>query len=70
MTIAIALTAPGRCCRLTRIPPTDLAHEGNQFFNSYATDTPETFQYTIILITKTDFVFADQDVVFYETRSK
>jgi hypothetical protein len=44
--------------------------EGNQYFDTAATDPPETTQYTIILITKTDFVFADQEVVFYEKRLK
>jgi hypothetical protein len=48
--------------------------EGNQYFNTYidtdATHPPQTFQYTIILITKRDFVFIDQEVVFYETRLK
>lgn len=44
--------------------------EGNQYFNTYTTDPPETSQYTIILITKKDFVFADQTHVFYETRLK
>ncbi|HZC55918.1 MAG TPA: hypothetical protein VE396_07700 [Xanthobacteraceae bacterium] len=31
---------------------------------------PLLSQYTIILITKNDFVFADQTYVFYETRTK
>ena len=48
--------------------------EGNQYFNTYidtdATHPPQTFQYTIILITKRDFVFTDQEVVFCETRLK
>jgi hypothetical protein len=44
--------------------------EGNQYFDTAATDPPETSQYTIILITKRDFVFADQEGVFYETRLK
>jgi hypothetical protein len=44
--------------------------EGNQLFDTVATDPPETSQYTIILITKKDFVFADQTDVFYETRLK
>jgi hypothetical protein len=44
--------------------------EGNQYFDTAATDPPETSQYTIILITKKDFVFADQTHVFYETRLK
>jgi hypothetical protein len=41
--------------------------EGNQYFD---TEPTETSQYTIILITKKDFVFADQTHVFYETRLK
>jgi len=44
--------------------------EGNQFFDTAATDPPETTQYTIILITKRDFVFTDQERVFYEKRFK
>jgi hypothetical protein len=44
--------------------------EGNQYFDTVATDPPETSQYTIILITKKDFVFTDQTDVFYETRLK
>jgi hypothetical protein len=44
--------------------------EGNQYFDTAATDPPETSQYTIILITRRDFVFADQTHVFYETRLK
>lgn len=43
--------------------------EGNQSFETVATDPPQTFQYTIILITKKDFVSTDQTYVFYETRS-
>jgi len=42
----------------------------NQYFDTVATDPPETSQYTIILITKKDFVFTDQTDVFYETRLK
>ena len=44
--------------------------EGNQYFDTAAIDPPETAQYTIILMTKRDFVFSDQEVVFYETRLK
>jgi hypothetical protein len=44
--------------------------EGNQYFHTYAEDPPDTFQYTIILITKKDFVFTDETLVFYETRLK
>jgi hypothetical protein len=44
--------------------------EGNQYFNTVATEPPETTQYTIILITKKDFVFTDQTDVFYERRLK
>ena len=43
--------------------------EGNQFFQTAATEPPES-QYTIILITRKDFVFSDQTHVFYETRLK
>ena len=42
--------------------------EGNQYFDTAATDPPLKSQYTIILITKKDFVFTDQTNVFYETR--
>ena len=46
--------------------------EGNQYVNTYidtdATHPTQTFQYTIILITKRDFVFTDEEIVFYETR--
>jgi len=54
---------------------TDVTHgtwriEGNQFFLSFATEPPQTSQYTIILISKRDFVMADQTSVFYETRLK
>jgi hypothetical protein len=44
--------------------------EGNQCFETAATYPPLSLQYTIILITKNDFVFTDQAIVFYETRSK
>jgi len=44
--------------------------EGNQYFDSVATDPPGKSQYTIILISKRDFVFADQSDIFYETRLK
>jgi hypothetical protein len=42
--------------------------EGNQYFATAATEPPLKSQYTIILITKTDFVFTDQTNVFYEKR--
>ena len=44
--------------------------DGNQYFETAATDPPLASQYTIILISKTDFIFMDQEIVFYETRSK
>ena len=44
--------------------------EGNQYFDTAAIDPPETAQYTIILMTKRDFVFTDQELVFYEKRLK
>jgi hypothetical protein len=44
--------------------------EGNQYFATAAIKPTETSQYTIILITKNNFVFADQTHVFYETRLK
>jgi hypothetical protein len=42
--------------------------QGNQYFDNAATDSPLNSQYTIILITKKDFVFMDQTDIFYETR--
>ena len=42
--------------------------EGNQYFDTAATEPPLKTQYTVILITKKDFVFMDQTNVFYETR--
>jgi hypothetical protein len=44
--------------------------ENNQYFDTATTDPPETRQYTIILISKRDFVFTDQEIVFYEKRLK
>jgi hypothetical protein len=44
--------------------------EGNQFFNSAATEKSDTAPYTIILINKKNFVFMDQSTVFYEKRLK
>jgi hypothetical protein len=41
--------------------------EGNQYFDTNSLDT-QTGQYTIILITKNDLVFADKTGVFYEVR--
>jgi len=48
--------------------------EGNRYFDTAqytdttATEPPQTTAYTIILVTKKDFVFTDQTDVFYETR--
>jgi hypothetical protein len=42
--------------------------EGNQYFSTAATDPPLKTQYTVILISKKDFVFMDDTYVFYETR--
>jgi hypothetical protein len=42
--------------------------EDNQFFTTASIGLPDPAQYTIILITKKDFVIADQSGVFYETR--
>lgn len=50
--------------------------EGNQYFDTAqysdtdASEQPQKDQYTIILVTKKDFVFTDQTNVFYETRLK
>jgi hypothetical protein len=44
--------------------------EGNQFFTTASIGPPDPAKYTIILITKKDFVIADQSGVFYETRLK
>jgi len=43
---------------------------GNQYFDTAASDPPQTRQYTVILIGRRDFVFTDREVVFYETRLK
>jgi hypothetical protein len=42
--------------------------EGNQFFTTASIGPPDPARYTIILVTKNDFVIADQSGVFYETR--
>ena len=42
--------------------------EGNQYFDAVATEPPLETEYTVILITKKDFVFMDQTNIFYETR--
>lgn len=42
--------------------------EGNQYFETAALAPATMSQYTIILITEKDFVFADQENVFYEKR--
>ena len=44
--------------------------EGNRSFETVATDPPRSFEYTIILITKRDFVFSDGEIVFFEKRLK
>jgi hypothetical protein len=44
--------------------------EGNTYFDGAATDPPQTSQYTIVLISKRDFVFMDQKYIFYETREQ
>lgn len=45
--------------------------DGNQCFETVATDPPLASHFTIILLSKTDFIFTDQDEdVFYETRLK
>jgi hypothetical protein len=44
--------------------------EGNQYFDTDAAEPPQTTRYTIILISKRDFVFARQGLVFYEVRLK
>ena len=44
--------------------------EGNQFVTTASLGTSDATKYTIILITKKDFVIADQSNVFYETRLK
>jgi hypothetical protein len=53
----------------------DIAHgtwriEGNRYFDTHATEPSQATRYTIILITRRDFVFTDDEVVFYETRLK
>ena len=44
--------------------------DGNQFFTTASIGPSDPAKYTIILITKKDFVIADQSSVFYETRLK
>jgi hypothetical protein len=44
--------------------------EGNQYFSVAVVEPPDTAPCTIILLTKKDFVFTDQTIVFYETRLK
>ncbi|HEX4409874.1 MAG TPA: hypothetical protein VH206_13965 [Xanthobacteraceae bacterium] len=44
--------------------------EGNQYYDSGSLDPSQTSQYTIVLITKRDFVFFNDKGVFYETRIK
>src|SRR5215813_5203374 len=44
--------------------------EGNNYLDTAATDPSETSRYISILITRKDFVFADQTYVFSETRFK
>jgi hypothetical protein len=53
----------------------DIAHgtwriEGNQYLDTHSSEPEQTTRYTIILISKRDFVFTDKDIVFYETRTK
>lgn len=59
---------------MTPVEP-DMTHgtwriEGNRYFETVATEPPRRFEYTIILMTKRDFVFTDGEIVFYETRLK
>jgi hypothetical protein len=44
--------------------------EGNRYLETVATEPPRSLRYTIILMTKHDFVFTDGEIVFYETRLK
>jgi hypothetical protein len=44
--------------------------EGNQLVDTALVDPPDTSRYTNILISDKDFVFADDEYVFYETRIK
>jgi len=44
--------------------------EGNQYFDGAAVEAPKIEQYTIILLTKRDFVFMDNEAVYYEKREK
>jgi hypothetical protein len=44
--------------------------EGNQFFTTASVGPSDPAKYTIVLITKKDFVIADESSVFYETRLK
>ena len=42
--------------------------EGNQFFTSVASEPKETSRYTILLLTKDDFLLTDGSTVFYMQR--
>jgi len=44
--------------------------EGNRYLETVVTEPPRSFEYTVILLTKRDFVFTDGEIVFYETRLK
>ena len=44
--------------------------EGNQYFDTAAVKPAEPSQYTIILLSRNNFVFSDETSVFYETRLK
>jgi hypothetical protein len=44
--------------------------EGNQYFDAATIDPAGPRQYTIILISKENFVFSDREVVFFEKRLK
>ena len=42
--------------------------EGNRFMSSADIETEDTRTYTILLISKDDFIFTDGETVFYEER--
>ena len=44
--------------------------QGNQYFDIAEVNPPDTSRYTIILLSRQDFIFTDGEVVFYERRIK
>lgn len=42
---------------------------GNQFFSNADIEAEDSRTYTILLLTKDNFIFTDGEIVFYEERS-